>query len=126
MLELADGTELPTYQSPYLPFGRGADWSDPVCNLYSMLKSQEAMRRLFDGLIDRAGNMPPLPGIYPDYSAPIIRNARGRPRAGDGALGHADAAAVPGRQAHRSGRHQHPPGVLLALAALARDRSTAA
>ena len=44
-----------------------------------MLKSQEAMRRLFDGLIDRAGNMPPLPGIYPDYSAPIIRNgAEGR------------------------------------------------
>jgi putative SOS response-associated peptidase YedK len=39
-----------------------------------MLKSQEAMRRLFDGLIDRAGNMPPLPGIYPDYSAPIVRN----------------------------------------------------
>jgi hypothetical protein len=38
-LELADGTELPTYQSPYLPFGRGADWSDPVCNLYSMLTS---------------------------------------------------------------------------------------
>ena len=51
MLELADGTELPTYQSPYRPFGRGAEWSDPVCNLYSMLKSQEAMRRLFDGLI---------------------------------------------------------------------------
>ena len=76
MLELADGTELPTYQSPHLPFGRGADWSDPVCNLYSMLKSQEAMRRLFDGLIDRAGNMPPLPGIYPDYPAPIIRNGR--------------------------------------------------
>ena len=44
-----------------------------------MLKSQEAMRRLFDGLVDRAGNMPPLPGIYPDYSAPIIRNgAEGR------------------------------------------------
>ena len=59
MLELADGTELPTYQSPHLPFERGADWSDPVCNLYSMLKSQEAMRRLFDGLTDRAGNMPP-------------------------------------------------------------------
>jgi putative SOS response-associated peptidase YedK len=75
MLVLADGTELPTYQSPYLPFGRGAEWSDPVCNLYSMLKSQEAMRRLFDRLVDRAGNMPPLPGIYPDYSAPIIRNA---------------------------------------------------
>ena len=80
----------------------------PCAILYSMLKSQEAMRRLFDGLIDRAGNMPPLPGIYPDYSAPIIRNGRGGPRARHGALGHADAAAVPGRQAHRSGRHQHP------------------
>ena len=74
-LVLADGTELPTYRSPYLPFGRGVDWSDPVCNLYSMLKSQEAVRRLFDGLIDRLGNMPPLPGIYPDQSAPILRNA---------------------------------------------------
>lgn len=40
-----------------------------------MLKSQEAMRRLFDGLIDRVGNMPPLSGIYPDYPAPIIRNS---------------------------------------------------
>ena len=29
MLVLADGTELPTYRSPYLPFGRGAEWSDP-------------------------------------------------------------------------------------------------
>ncbi len=73
-LALADGTDHPTYQSPHLPFGRGAEWSDPVCNLYSMLKSQEAMRRLFEPLNDRAGNMPPLPGIYPDYSAPIIRN----------------------------------------------------
>jgi putative SOS response-associated peptidase YedK len=23
---------------------------------------------------DRTGNMPPLPGIYPDYAAPIVRN----------------------------------------------------
>jgi putative SOS response-associated peptidase YedK len=48
-----------------------------ACNhpIYSMTRSQEAMRRLFAGLDDRAGNMPPLPGIYPDYPAPIIRNA---------------------------------------------------
>jgi hypothetical protein len=31
-----------------------------------MTTSQEAIRRLFDGLIDRAGDMPPLPGICPD------------------------------------------------------------
>ena len=74
-LVLADGTELPGYTSPFLPSGRPQDERLPVCNLYSMLKSQEAMRRLFAGLIDRAGNMPPLPGIYPDYAAPIIRNA---------------------------------------------------
>ena len=32
-LVLADGTDYPIYQSPHLPFGRGAEWNDPVCNL---------------------------------------------------------------------------------------------
>ena len=74
-LVLADGTELPGYTSPHLPFGRPQEERLPVCNLYSMLRSQEAMRRLFDGLQDHAGNMPPLPGVYPDYEAPIVRMA---------------------------------------------------
>ena len=39
-----------------------------------MLEVPRGDAPLFDGLIDRAGNMPPLPGIYPDYSAPIICN----------------------------------------------------
>jgi putative SOS response-associated peptidase YedK len=25
-------------------------------------------------MVDRTGNLPPLPGIFPDYSAPIVRN----------------------------------------------------
>jgi putative SOS response-associated peptidase YedK len=25
-------------------------------------------------MLDRTGNLPPLPGIFPDYSAPIVRN----------------------------------------------------
>lgn len=25
-------------------------------------------------MTDRTGNMPPLPGIFPDYAAPIVRN----------------------------------------------------
>jgi hypothetical protein len=25
-------------------------------------------------MADRTGNMPPLPGIFPDYAAPIVRN----------------------------------------------------
>jgi hypothetical protein len=37
-----------------------------VCNLYSMTKTQDAMRQLFRFTRDRAGNLPPLPGIFPD------------------------------------------------------------
>jgi putative SOS response-associated peptidase YedK len=47
-----------------------------MCNLYSMTKNVDAIRRLFqiDTAHDRTGNLPPLPGIYPDYPAPIVRN----------------------------------------------------
>jgi putative SOS response-associated peptidase YedK len=47
-----------------------------MCNLYSMTRPPDAVRRFFpDELpLDRAGNMPPLPGIFPDYQAPIVRN----------------------------------------------------
>ena len=53
-----------------------------MCNLYSMTKNVDAIRRLFkvDPANDRTGNMPPLPGIYPDYPAPIVRNGSGGPR----------------------------------------------
>jgi hypothetical protein len=120
MLVLADGTELPTYQSPNLPFGRGVEWSDPVCNLYSMLKSQEAMRRLFDGLIDCAGNMPPLPGIYPDYSAPIIRNgAEGRELVMARWGMPTPPQYIAGKKVDR-GVTKHPADDLVALAGLAR------
>jgi putative SOS response-associated peptidase YedK len=47
-----------------------------MCNLYSQTKSQEAIRRLFRIDRDRTGNQPPLPGIYPDQLAPVIRTAR--------------------------------------------------
>ena len=48
-----------------------------MCNLYSLTTSQEAMRRLFDGIEDRLGNLPPLPGIFPDHAAPVIRSGQG-------------------------------------------------
>jgi putative SOS response-associated peptidase YedK len=44
-----------------------------ICNLYSATTNQEAIRRLFSLDRDLTGNLPPLPGIYPDYSAPIVR-----------------------------------------------------
>jgi putative SOS response-associated peptidase YedK len=39
-----------------------------------MTKSQAAIRELTRAMYDRTGNLPPLPGIFPDYSAPIVRN----------------------------------------------------
>src|SRR3546814_10271811 len=44
-----------------------------MCNLYSVTKGQQAIRELADAMHDRVGNLPPLPGIFPDYSAPIVR-----------------------------------------------------
>lgn len=44
-----------------------------MCNLYSMTKSQEAIRAIARAMRDGAGNLPPLPGIFPDYRAPIVR-----------------------------------------------------
>jgi hypothetical protein len=26
-------------------------------------------------MYERSGNLPPLPGIFPDYQAPIVRNS---------------------------------------------------
>jgi putative SOS response-associated peptidase YedK len=50
-----------------------------MCNLYALTQSQDAIRRLARALTDRAGNLPSLPGIYPDYPAPIVRSrAEGR------------------------------------------------
>jgi putative SOS response-associated peptidase YedK len=47
-----------------------------MCNLYSMTRAQDAMRKLFGVKNDRAGNLPSLPGIFPDQSAPIVRVGR--------------------------------------------------
>jgi len=47
-----------------------------MCNLYSMTKNVDAIRRLFSALNNRVGNLPSMPGIFPDYPAPIVRNAQ--------------------------------------------------
>lgn len=50
-----------------------------MCNAYSMTKSQQAIRDIARVMRDGVGNLPPMPGIYPDYAAPIVRNgAEGR------------------------------------------------
>ena len=44
-----------------------------MCNLYSVTKGQQAIREIANAMRDTTGNMPPLPGIFPDYAAPIVR-----------------------------------------------------
>jgi putative SOS response-associated peptidase YedK len=46
-----------------------------MCNLYSLTKGQAAIIALTRAMRDRTGNLPPLPGIFPDYMAPVVRNA---------------------------------------------------
>lgn len=50
-----------------------------MCNLYSLNKGQAAIREIARAMIDKTGNLPIYPGIFPDYAAPIVRNtAEGR------------------------------------------------
>ena len=44
-----------------------------MCNLYSMTKGQAEIAKLAGAMRDLTGNLPILPGIFPDYEAPIIR-----------------------------------------------------
>jgi putative SOS response-associated peptidase YedK len=46
-----------------------------MCNLYSVTKGQAAIIELTRAIRDKTGNLPPMPAVFPDYSAPIVRNA---------------------------------------------------
>src|SRR6202140_4115138 len=46
-----------------------------MCNVYSLTKGQAAIVALVRAMHDRTGNLPPMPGIFPDFFAPIARNA---------------------------------------------------
>ncbi|MFJ7577853.1 MULTISPECIES: SOS response-associated peptidase, partial [unclassified Methylobacterium] len=43
-----------------------------MCNLYSLNRPQDEIRRWFDVSHDSAGNLPPKPGIFPDQMAPVV------------------------------------------------------
>jgi putative SOS response-associated peptidase YedK len=38
------------------------------------LSNQEAIRNWAGVMNDGTGNMPPMPAVFPDYAAPIVRN----------------------------------------------------
>ena len=45
-----------------------------MCNLYSITTNQAAIIGLFRVINRYVGNLPPMPGVFPDYPAPVIRN----------------------------------------------------
>ncbi len=50
-----------------------------MCNLYSITTNQAAIAALFRVINRYVGNLPPMPGVFPDYPAPVVRNtATGR------------------------------------------------
>jgi len=46
-----------------------------MCNLYSITTNQAAIIALFRAINHNVGNLPPMPGVFPDYPAPVVRNA---------------------------------------------------
>lgn len=50
-----------------------------MCNLYSLTKGQAAILAMARVMVDRTGNLAPMPGIFPDDAAPVVRTgAEGR------------------------------------------------
>jgi putative SOS response-associated peptidase YedK len=45
-----------------------------MCNLYSITTNQAAIIALFRVLNRYVGNLPAMPGVFPDYPAPVVRN----------------------------------------------------
>jgi hypothetical protein len=44
-----------------------------MCNLYSITTNQAAIIALFRVINRYVGNLPPMPGVFPDYPAPVVR-----------------------------------------------------
>jgi putative SOS response-associated peptidase YedK len=45
-----------------------------MCNLYSITTNQEAIAALFRVVNRYVGNLAPMPGVFADYPAPVVRN----------------------------------------------------
>jgi SOS response associated peptidase (SRAP) len=45
-----------------------------MCNLYSITTNQAAIAALFRVVNRYVGNLPPMPGVFPDYPAPVVRS----------------------------------------------------
>ena len=53
-----------------------------MCNLYSITTNQAAIIALFRVINRYVGNLPPMPGVLLEYTAPVFRRRPGRPESG--------------------------------------------
>jgi hypothetical protein len=60
------------------------------------------------------GNLPPMPGVFPDYPAPVVRSTDAGTEMVTMALGYATTAAH-----WRAASHQHPQYIVATLARMA-------
>ena len=85
-----------------------------MCNLYSITTNQATIIALFRVMNQYVGNLPPMPGVFPDHPAPVVRNAGTVREMVMKPLGHATAATC-----WRLSGYQHQEHVVAALAGLA-------
>jgi hypothetical protein len=71
---ITDGRVVPVGKG-FIRAIRGESCRISMCNLYSITTNQEAIRALFRVVNRYVGNLAPMPGVFPDYPAPVIRNA---------------------------------------------------
>jgi putative SOS response-associated peptidase YedK len=55
------------------PCGDAIKTVDCMCNLYSMTKGPQAIRELAKAMRDFTGNLEPLPAVFPNRMAPVVR-----------------------------------------------------
>jgi putative SOS response-associated peptidase YedK len=55
------------------PSGNPMGTVDAMCNLYSITSNQQAMRDLARAIRDMTGNFEPLPAVFPNRMAPVVR-----------------------------------------------------
>jgi hypothetical protein len=72
-----------------------------MCNLYSIRTNQAAIINLFRVINRYLGNLAPMPGVFPDYPAPVVRNTDTGPLPDDA------FRIVSARPTKRIARRQH-------------------
>jgi putative SOS response-associated peptidase YedK len=91
-----------------------------VCNLHSVTKGPQPIRDFTNAMRSDVGNMPPLPGVFPDYFAPIVRNGAEDRELVMARWGMPTPFESREGQEPRPGHDEHPQRFVTALAAMAR------